>query len=512
MGAMTGMSTHKTGKAASVNAGPSGEVRIINNTRSRFRQLVPRLIRLHPIVVLSFGLMLYFTVLLLFAVIYYAIGSDCFKIVDGGEFSFLEMTWLSVHTISTIGYGSIHPVCAVSQFVVSLESYVSVLVQAVVSAYVVFILMRSRAHIRFSKNCLVSRVGFSVDAGEDILELNFRLVRESHTAVRDACIYVQARFWLPVELDDASPLARHTDPTRPGSRQATGCMAESGAERHKAKDVRCEVEVTPHQMSSLDHWHVAHRVTASSPLWPIRHNLKQHLRSVDVSLSAHDTAFHQDVRRQAGTACASPVQRTARHNCAWGVAPGWHATPAHARRPLSARCKCPPAHLTLFSWQFECLQLTAHWLYARALVLGFWQVKLYVHYKREEILHGRYFEPMDATSEDGSVTTIDHAKLDTLEDSALQRSILVRMPSLASLSGILPSILALSQSGSGDSSIKQGATGHRSSHRSSQARPSSADPEAGLGLGPEREVASPCTTMNTCTFTTKKPTLGRAAV
>ena len=53
-------------------------------------------------------------VLLLFAVIFWLIGPDCYEL-GGASFSFLEMTWLSVHTISSVGYGSFHPTCASSQ-------------------------------------------------------------------------------------------------------------------------------------------------------------------------------------------------------------------------------------------------------------------------------------------------------------------------------------------------------------------------------------------------------------
>ena len=123
------------------------------------------------------------------------------------------------------------------------------------------------------------------------------------------------------------------------------------------------------------------------------------------------------------------------------------------------------------------------------------QVKLYVHYKREEIVHGLCFEPMDTTSEDGSVTTIDHAKLDTIQEPALQRSS-VRMPTL---SRILPSMLAISQSGCRESSIRQSAQ-TRNSQRSRAPR-SSVDLEAGLGPGPEPEVAGPCATTKTCDST-----------
>ena len=128
------------------------------------------------------------------------------------------------------------------------------------------------------------------ESGERPIEINFRLIRESHTAVRDARIYVEARFTVPTVLMDgqgSSSFNRHR--TRKCSQAGNGLML--GTEK-----VRAELELFPHQMSSLDHWHVTHHITESSPLWPIRHELRANLRSVDVSLSAYDTAFQQKVK------------------------------------------------------------------------------------------------------------------------------------------------------------------------------------------------------------------------
>ena len=103
----------------------------------------------------------------------------------------MEVLWLSVHVMSTIGFGSAVPVCASGQALVLLESYFSLLFQAMIGAYVVFVFMQSRAKVRFSKNCLVTRKQEPART-----ELSFRLVRESYSQIRDAHIYVQARFRL----------------------------------------------------------------------------------------------------------------------------------------------------------------------------------------------------------------------------------------------------------------------------------------------------------------------------
>jgi len=193
--------------------------------------------------------------------------------------------------------------------------------------------MRSRTRIRFSKSCLVTRATHDASLedglnGSKPLDINFRLMRASETAVRDARIYVQARF-------------------RPAETNGT---ARSAGELNNM-DVVAELEITPSQLSVLDHWHVFHRIAPNSPLWPIRNLLRTHLTSVDVSLSAYDTAFQQEV-------------------------------------------------------------------------------KLFVHYNKQEIVHSAHFEPMQSTSEDGTLTTIDCSKLDQIGFPAIaSRRCLSRAPS-----------------------------------------------------------------------------------
>ncbi len=459
----SGRSTATTaGKAASLHAGPSGEVVAINKRLSeRLVEVVPWLVRQHALAVIFAGLCVYVLCALAFAAFFFALGESCFVVLIG-DFGFFEMLWLSVHTFSTVGYGSVYPTCGAGNVAVLLESYISMLVQAIVGAYVVFVFMRSRAKVRFSKHCLVSRSPYTTaeaytaeeedeDAEADAdapgsaagisaftYEVNFRLVRESYTQVRDARLYLEARFSLPDEIRDtylkgppggdasfiggrltaseyrgsrqpralgraaqqsaqhsvstawgialAGPRAQPTlspppspppssppplpalpallPPSAPPSppsasvspagsrplgtapnsrvRPVAGNGATAGSSAAEAstssktmqyRDQRCELELTASQMSSLDFWHVTHRITPSSPLWPIRHCLRKHLKAIDVSLSAYDTAFNQSI-------------------------------------------------------------------------------KLYTHYSKDELEFDATFEPMETTNEDGSVTTVDHQKLD----------------------------------------------------------------------------------------------------
>ena len=81
----------ETGKAASLHAGPAGDVIAINNIRSRIGQIVPRLIRFHPALVILFGMGLYLLCALFFAALFFGCGKECFDVTDGEDFTFLEV-------------------------------------------------------------------------------------------------------------------------------------------------------------------------------------------------------------------------------------------------------------------------------------------------------------------------------------------------------------------------------------------------------------------------------------
>lgn len=81
------------GKAAGAHADSSGEVRAINRRAvSLMSQIVPRLLRMHTIsVMVTFG-MLYATMAVTFAALFYACGDSCYEDeLDRDEDRFLQM-------------------------------------------------------------------------------------------------------------------------------------------------------------------------------------------------------------------------------------------------------------------------------------------------------------------------------------------------------------------------------------------------------------------------------------
>ena len=90
---------------------------------SWFSNLVPRLLQLHPSQVVVFGACFYAFWCVLFAGLYYAVGAECYS--SDEDFNYKECLWLSIHTFSTVGYGSIYPTCVAGQLLVGVECYVA---------------------------------------------------------------------------------------------------------------------------------------------------------------------------------------------------------------------------------------------------------------------------------------------------------------------------------------------------------------------------------------------------
>ena len=249
---------HREFKHSSSRPAAAAVVHQINKARtSWFANLVPYLLSLRPSLVLVNGAVLYTCLCALFAGIYFSLGEACFATDE--EFTFAETFWLSVHTFTTVGYGSIYPTCTSGQLVVMFESYISLVVTSVMGGRILFEVMRPRSRVRFSNVMLLDQS----ECGTPVL--TFRMARECGSLLRDAKIQVQARFvW-----HDAS-----------GSTQG----------RRETLMLRSS------EFSQLEQWQVYHSIDGASPLLPLLGQLNTQLTGLEVSLVAFDTSYMQEVR------------------------------------------------------------------------------------------------------------------------------------------------------------------------------------------------------------------------
>lgn len=109
----------------------------------------------------------------LFAAVYVACGAHALTAFENDPvpFRFLKAFFFSVHTLATIGYGSIAPANVAANVVVSVEAFVGLLAFALVAGIVFARFSRPVAQLVFSRNAIVAPY-------RDGTALMFRLVNQ----------------------------------------------------------------------------------------------------------------------------------------------------------------------------------------------------------------------------------------------------------------------------------------------------------------------------------------------
>lgn len=107
---------------------------------------------------LGLVLVLYFLSNIIFAGLYASLGSG--SLVDTSEIPttnlFVRGFFFSVQTFATIGYGTIHPVGMIPNLLVTLESYYSLLVNALITGLVFARFSRPTAKVVFSETAVIA--------------------------------------------------------------------------------------------------------------------------------------------------------------------------------------------------------------------------------------------------------------------------------------------------------------------------------------------------------------------
>lgn len=134
-----------------------------NVRRTGLRQFAPRnlyhyLLTMPWSVFLGLVLLLYFFSNIVFGIIYSSLGADA--IVDTSSEPtvniFLRGFFFSVQTFATIGYGTIHPVGIIPNLLVTIESYYSLLANALITGLVFARFSRPTAKLIYSKIAIIA--------------------------------------------------------------------------------------------------------------------------------------------------------------------------------------------------------------------------------------------------------------------------------------------------------------------------------------------------------------------
>lgn len=203
---------------------------------------------------------LFLAINILFAVVFWVLGPEALLTPGAEKFGgpFLQAFFFSVETFATIGYGHLAPMGVPANTVMTVESIVGVLAQALVTGFTFARFARPTAAILFSRNALIApyRGGWA---------LMFRIVNQRSNQL--------------IELGAQVLIARmETTPT--GRRRKFAPLALE----------RSRVVFFPLS------WTVVHPIDESSPLWGISEDqLLAEDAEILILLSGFDETFAQQV-------------------------------------------------------------------------------------------------------------------------------------------------------------------------------------------------------------------------
>lgn len=151
---------------------------------------------------LSLVLLLYFLSNIVFGLLYSTLGPEA--LVDTSSTPtadiFIRGFFFSVQTFATIGYGTIHPVGVIPNLLVTVESYYSLIANALITGVVFARFARPTAKVIFSKTAVVAPY-------RDITGLMFRLVNGRNNQL----IELQAKVMIARFVNENGTVKRRFD-------------------------------------------------------------------------------------------------------------------------------------------------------------------------------------------------------------------------------------------------------------------------------------------------------------
>jgi len=235
-------------------------------------EMIPRLLGLTLPTLLLSGLACTMVTCFLFGLLFHACGSDCFVLQPPGtEFTLMEMVWLSVHTFTTIGFGSAYPTCHVGQLLILLEYYASLVLSSLVVAVFLFKFLKPHPLVRFSTDCLVienSRIDGELPNNGSFTKHR----RLSHITGKHLTLRIARESYYPL-----------TD-----CKVVMSCVLRK---RHGKGGNVVNVQLRMSEIHRLEVWDIWHAIDETSPLFENLDLVKQ----LYVQLTVRDTVYNQEV-------------------------------------------------------------------------------------------------------------------------------------------------------------------------------------------------------------------------
>lgn len=206
---------------------------------------------------LSFLVVNYLALNVFFAGVYLVIGG--IKGLESG--SFINSFFFSIQTMSTIGYGAMHPVSTLANVVVTIEVMVGLIVMSLFTGLMFAKFSRPQSKVIFSRNAIIR-------SRNSLPYLIFRLANERENTLAHANIRVSLlKYETTVEGDTI----------------------------RKFYDLKLERSSTP--LFSLS-WTVMHAIDESSPLFGMTsESIEKHNIWIAVSFTGHDDVLSRAIHR-----------------------------------------------------------------------------------------------------------------------------------------------------------------------------------------------------------------------
>ena len=198
-------------------------------------------------------------------------------VVHAGERSFTNAFFFSVQTMGTIGYGAMYPESPAANFVVVIESIVSLLLTALSTGLVFAKFSRSTARIVFSDNAVIWPVNGGVPTlmfrmgnlrGNQIVDAQIRVVFTRTERNPDGSTFYRM-LDLKLTRERALSLSRSWSALHPITSDSP--LFGQTPDSCLAAEVELQVMVVGLDDVTMQPVHAAHRYLASKILWGARH-------------------------------------------------------------------------------------------------------------------------------------------------------------------------------------------------------------------------------------------------
>lgn len=211
------------------------------------------MLNLSPLRFISYLVLGYIIINLVFALIYYAIGVNHLTGIDHKNSlnEFIDVFFFSSQTFTTVGYGRIAPVGFLASLVATFEAFLGLLCFAIATGLFYGRFSRPRAFLKFSDTALIAPY-------QDVTAIMFRFAPYKNNSLTDALVRVSAA----IETDEERNLSRFYD---------------------------LKLELSKVNALSLN-WTIVHKIDEDSPFFGFT---EEDFKTTDIELIVHVSAFDE---------------------------------------------------------------------------------------------------------------------------------------------------------------------------------------------------------------------------